>query len=264
MWNRALPWFATRTATERCDPADVRLTAVQDGVVVGVAQVAHAAATAHCRVAVDPPHRGQGIGSALVGELANHVTGAVTVFEHDPADPAAHRLAERRGLRPGSPMLALWSLEPRVGASRGEPGWDVGPWTEVRSGDLTVLAEAVRWWATDNPLDEALIAQWQDSLSAVADPWTTVARDGDGQIFGVAWAEEIPYTSYVRATHLAVMPDHRGRGMGLRLKRAQAQWALRAGKELIVTQIAPGNRANQIWASAGGSRRDQVGFTRSG
>ncbi len=262
VWNRALPWFATQTHEERCFAADYRVTAVTGGAVVGIAQVRRTGDSAQLTVAVDPEWRGQGIGSALAAEVAARAYGAAFVFEHDPADAAGYRLAERHGLQPGAPSLALWSLDPLSLPSSADADASIGAWTEDRPGDLDALAEAVRWWATDNQIDEAGIADWQRSLSQQANPWTTIARDSNGDIVGVAWAEPIPHTDYARATHLAVKPDHRGRGVGLALKTAQARHAAAAGSQLLVTQIAPNNRANQIWAAAHATRHDLVGFSR--
>ena len=257
--NRALPWFASPREDQQCFPAELRFTATIDDAVVGIAE--RSPGGSQLLVAVDPAHRGQGIGRELARLVDSSRSSPVSVFCHDPSDPAAAALATEHGLAPeGGEPLVLWSLDADSAAQPGAGDVEVGGWREETPSDLAELREAVRWWATDNTLDESHIRDWQAGLPG--DLITTVARSRDRHIVGVGWAEPLPFTDLWRATHLSVAPGHRGRRLGLALTLARAELARRSGVRGLVTQIGGRSRANAIWAAAGGTRRDLTSLVR--
>jgi len=251
--NRSLPWFAAETEDQRCFAADLRCTVSDGHEVVGIAERSHG----QVLVAVDPAHRNKGLGTWL-GELVDPgPPEPVTAFSYDPTDPAAQVLWRRHRLKPqpGRPLV-LWSLD-TSGVS--PPAGDVSVWRPDHAQDLDEIRQAVRWWATDNDIDEDGVRAWQEGLPG--ELVTTVAREA-GRVVGVAWAQPIPFTDLWRSTHLAVSPEHRGRGLGLALKRGQAVHAASCGARGLVTQIDANSRANAIWLSLGGQRRDLPGLAR--
>lgn len=252
--NRALPWFAAESPDQMCFDADARCTVKLGDEVVGIGELSYG----QVLVAVDPAHRGQGVGTRLADALDPDRGGPLRAFLCDPEDPAAEKLWLRHGMGLDSgPPLILWSGDPAGVTPPSGP--DVSVWDPALAADLPDIREAVRWWATDNNIQEEDIVSWQEGLPG--DLVTTVVRV-EGRVVGVAWAQPIPFTDFWRSTHIAVHPAHRGKGLATALKRGQAVHAAASGARGLVTVIAGSNPANRVWARLGARRRELTGLTR--
>jgi mycothiol synthase len=222
---------------------------VEDGDVLGFAQVWAEAANVVCYVRVDPEHTGRGIATALLersARRAGDLSGNPLHATSWPKDEAAGPFLEAHGFEPIRYLSLMvidlheplaepqWPASVRVRAL--EPGADLRPIWEAQQSIFPEAPQGFEEWvheyAGGGGLDPTL--------------WF-VAKDDDGWAgFALCIPElaEDPLAGYVN--ELGVRPDRRGHGLGLALlRRAFVEFHAR-GKRRVALHVNAHNLTGAV------------------
>lgn len=213
---------------------------VDDGDVIGFAQVWAEPADVVCYVRVDPEHTGQGIATALLERAAPRARELSDDPLHAtswPKDETAAPFLEAHGFEPIR-YLSLMTID--LDEPPPEPDWpeDVRVQAFTERSDLRAVWEAQQSVFPEQPQG---FDDWvhEHSGSGGLDPtlWF-VAEDDEGWAgFALAMPElaEDPQAGYVN--ELGVRPDRRGQGLGLALlRRTFAEFHAR-GKQRVALHV---------------------------
>jgi len=205
---------------------------VEDGDVIGLAQVWVEPAAVVCYVRVDPAHRGRGVAMGLFARARRRAAelGATTLHATSwPKDEAAAPFLEAHGFEPIR-YFSLMTIElddqPEAPETRGrplEPGEDIRP-----------LYEAVRAIFPEQESFETWAHEYEDFDPAL---WFVVEDDAGIAGFAICLPElaEDPEAGYV--TELGVRGDRRGEGLGLALLRQTFVEFHRRGKRRVSLHV---------------------------
>lgn len=244
-----------------------RVVATQQGRIVGWSLAegeVQVADPAHYRVslAVDPAVRGQGIGGALAGELADWLASqrarsVVTDVAEDHA--AARRFVEHRGfeiaLRLSVCALDVQAFDPAAHAATlarvAAAGVDIAPFPALRAQDPQALERlhALRGaLSRDVPGTEAhtveplasLAAYFEASPSARPGSWM-VARQGEAYVGLTSCWGSHGQPDRLHTGLTGVLPCVRRQGVATALKVAAIGYAQRAGVRVLDTENEESN-----------------------
>lgn len=212
-----------------------------DGAYRGAAVVARGDAGVEAELVVDPAHRRQGVGRALLDAVLADADGApVSVWAHGD-HPAARALAHATGLDRARELLRLRAsvAEARTGlGERPMPAGlalssftadDADDWVALNARSFASHPEQGRMTRAD--LDDRVAEGWFDPALLL------LARDAEGRLAGFHWlkVEDGEAEVYV----LGVDPDRAARGLGSAL--------LAAGLDLLA---ARGHDAVDLYVEA--------------
>jgi mycothiol synthase len=222
---------------------------VEDGDVIGFAQVWAEPATVVCYVRVDPEHTGRGIATALLeraarraGDLSDNPLHATSW----PKDEAAGLFLEAHGFEPIR-YLSLMVID--LHEPPAEPVWpaDVRVRALDQGADLRPIWEAQQFIFPEAPqgFDE-WVHEYAGAGGLDATLWF-VAEDDDGWAgFALCIPElaEDPIAGYVN--ELGVRPDRRGHGLGLALLRRTFVEFHARGKRRVALHVDANNLTGAI------------------
>ncbi|WP_137872951.1 mycothiol synthase [Rhodococcus sp. Q] len=228
------------------------LLARSGGDIVGYAGVepAHDGHPAMVEAAVDPNHRGAGIGRELVAQALQRGGRDARVWAHGDL-PAARAVASRLGLAPARELLQLRRALgepalPEVPASEGVTlRTYAGPSDDADL--LRVNAAAFDWhpeqgsW-TQREIDERVAESWFDPAGLF------VAVDSDtGEMLGFHWTKVHPESGAEPAIGevyvVAVAPTAQGRGLGRLLTVAGLRYLRDRGLGAVLLYTEADNEA---------------------
>ncbi|CRK53479.1 Mycothiol acetyltransferase [Rhodococcus sp. RD6.2] len=228
------------------------LLATSDGDIVGYAGVepAHDGHPAMVEAAVDPKHRGAGIGRELVAQALQCGGRDARVWAHGDL-PAARAVASRLGLAPARELLQLRRALgepplPEVPTSEGVTlRAYAGPSDDADL--LRVNAAAFDWhpeqgsW-TQREIDERVAESWFDPAGLF------VAVDSDtGEMLGFHWTKVHPESGAEPAIGevyvVAVAPTAQGRGLGRLLTVAGLRYLRDRGLGAVLLYTEADNEA---------------------
>jgi GNAT superfamily N-acetyltransferase len=196
-------------------------------------------------VIVHPDARGRGIGSALWDLVLAHLDeiGGTHVVVQSADDDDTRRFCERRGLQPSSSNDVL-ALDPRALSAPPTPpaGVAVQPFAAYRD-DLEALYRVDYAASQDEPGDfdfsGLTFEQWQAMTFGHPDfdADASMAVEVDGELAGVCLLCTDRERGRAHSVGTAVLREHRGRGLGLLMKRH----GLAAAGELGITRAVTVN-----------------------
>jgi mycothiol synthase len=223
---------AARLQLSRPGSAAQHLCALENGQVVGYAQLDSSPALSTGFLVVDPAHRRRGIGVRLAHALAEQAMTPLRLWA--PGDtPAAQALAARVGLIPTRTLLVMTRRldeelpKPRVPAGitvrTFQPGRDEQAW-------LALNAEAFASHPEQGSMTEA------DLAARMAEPWFDpagffVALRGEAMV-GFHWTKQ--HADHLSEVYvLAVSPTLGGRGLGKALLLIGLAYLRRQGNTVV-------------------------------
>ena len=226
--------------------AEMRLFAwEEDDALVGWATVARAYWVAdpthgHVTIAVDPDHRGRGVGSALADAVEPHVAelGLVTTRGDSLDEPAAHALATGRGYREVS-SASVSSVDPATVEPLPVPaGVQLVPLAEIDDPEPV--------WALDMEVSQDIPNETFESLTLeewTREYWRSPVLDADASL--VAFVDgrlaamtmiRIDRASGRAQNNLAgTLREFRGRGLATLLKSHSLRRAAELGATIVIT-----------------------------
>lgn len=234
------------------EPGRLLLLAELDGALAGcgIAGLSHFGGLAFIAARVLPKHRRGGVGTALVGALADHGRSlgreGVNAFVYED-EPHSIAFAEHFGLHEVDYQLEQLRL--------------------VGDEPAPVAPDGIELVSLDGRREELLNAVWPVALEGYADlpvpgevayslaewlrdeatrPEGSFAAFEDGEAVGYAGLIEHANCNATAEHGLTVVQrEHRGRGIGRALKQAQLHWASQSGVVELVTWTQKGNEAMQ-------------------
>jgi len=221
------------------------LVAVDDAL-VGFAAVSELGEGLRAHVLVDPPHRGRGVGRALLAALAEAADGLPvgTSFQVDNEDErslqfAAYTIAPLPV--PDAPPLSF-CLDLRRPARPAASMVTVAPPTR----------DSVRLLVEHSPTygDADLEAAVAYEVQRASHGSILQVAEVDGRAVGICVTSPMPETRLVYSDYTVVHPEFRRRGIATDLKLAQADWATGIGAVGVVTDV-PGPRSPMIGVLTG-------------
>jgi mycothiol synthase len=214
-----------------------------DGETVAAAVVAHGDAGAEAELAVDPGHRGRGVGRALLDAVLDAADGSpVSVWAHGD-HPAARALAAAAGLDRARELLQLRASVAAARAGLGERRMpdgvalssftpdDADDWVALNARAFASHPEQGRMTRRD--LDDRAAEPWFDPATLL------LARSDDGRLAGFHWmkVEDGQAEVYV----LGVDPDRAARGLGSALLAAGLDLLAERGHEEVDLYVEADN-----------------------
>ncbi|HEV7145425.1 MAG TPA: GNAT family N-acetyltransferase [Pedococcus sp.] len=286
-------WSADQLRELFRSPERLRLAwaAVDDGQVVGAVQLVlllrDNPRLAMVNLAVDPQHRRQGLGSALLAlgeqEALRHgrsVFMAETQWARNESDESGEGFAATKGYAAAQTMVrSTLSLPADAAVLEQWSAWDPAEryvlrtcWDGIPDGWLTGRAELSRRMSTDAPLgdlqleeerwDEQRVREEYERIAAMGRRFveTFAVDESDGRLVGhthVQVSADAPRVAYQHDT--LVLREHRGHRLGLRLKAANT---------LALMQVSPGTEVVRTWNAEENRHmlavNEQLGYLRDG
>ena len=253
-WRRVrmavVPFERTQSLAElrAGDSPDRLLLLARDGSTVlghGLAQRADSANSGGVIPRVLPDHRRQGVGTALLHRLADHVASlGLPMLRASVDDEASERFARRFGFTEvNREVEQTYTITATPEVSPAPPGVEVvtaqerpGLWAECFEG---FGREALQGFAVDTPLDVSLERWTRDWLG---DPMFLALHDGE--VVGCAGLGLDPDDPTRAENSLtAVRSDWRRRGLAVHLKQRVLAWAADNGVSEVYTWTQDGNAA---------------------
>jgi mycothiol synthase len=197
-----------------------------DGETVAAAVVARGDAGAEAELAVDPGHRGRGVGRALLDAVLDVADGSpVSVWAHGD-HPAARALAAAAGLDRARELLQL-----RASVTSSFTPDDADDWVALNARAFASHPEQGRMTRRD--LDDRAAEPWFDPATLL------LARSDDGRLAGFHWmkVEDGQAEVYV----LGVDPDRAARGLGSALLAAGLDLLAERGHEEVDLYVEADN-----------------------
>jgi mycothiol synthase len=188
----------------------------QEGTLVGYSQVAAAGTPdAVAELVVDPAHRRQGHGRALLDEAL--AEGARSVWAHGML-PAADALARSAGLemtrslyRMTRPLTEADAVDPQLpegfSVRAFEPEHDYDTWVQLNAAAFAGHPEQGRLTVAD--LHDRMAQPWFDPKGLIL-----VVEDATGQVVAFHWTKVEPGARSGEVYVVGVDPAHQGRGLG--------------------------------------------------
>ncbi len=253
-WRRVriavIPYERTQSLAElrAGDTPERLLLLARDGDTVlghGLAQRAESASSGGVIPRVLPEHRRQGVGTALLRRLVDHVSSLGLPMVRATVDDEPSRLfAERFGFEEvNREVEQTYVVDPAPEVAPAPPGVEV-----VTAQDRPGLwegcferfgREALAGFAVDTPLDVSLERWTRDWLG---DPMFLALHDGEVVgCAGLGLDSDDPTRAENSLT--AVRGDWRGRGLAVHLKQRTIAWAAEHGVAEIYTWTQDGNAA---------------------
>jgi GNAT superfamily N-acetyltransferase len=217
---------------------------------------------AMANVTVHPDHRRRGLGTALLREAVSVAAadGRSTLLTEADDGSAGEAFCRACGLRPvGHERLSLLRLadvnwaDVEAAATAAHPGYRLVRWTDRCPDELVEGFAAAKSAMNDAPTDDIdmgdrvysaeVVRQDEQGVRAIGfTSWTTVAvHEASGAVAGLTQLEfAAPPRAYQDDT--AVVPAHRGSGLGLWVK-ADMLIRLRAERPDL-TEVITGNAAS--------------------
>ena len=220
----------------------------RDGTIVGWASgmldwLSTTPADAYAGLLVHPAHRSAGIGSGLWLALQEHLAtiGAETIRTQGDGESSTARFAERWGFRRTSTETAL-VLDPRAASAPDElpPGVVVLP-ISSRAHQRDAIFEVDRATMQDEPGDHDFggldYEAWERETFAHPDfdPDLSTLVEVDGILVGTSLLFVDRDSGRALNGGTGILREHRGRGLGLMLKRHALAAAARAGIDSVFT-----------------------------
>lgn len=218
------PALAARIRAERPGAGVSRWAAVEDGRVVGAAQSTPDGDSRFVRLYVPEPHRGRGIGSALLDATRDGPPRkGITV-----QGTAGERFASRRG---ATVLMRLIVLEHRIAETSAGAREDTVCWTDGAPAELLDSYAAAYNSLADAPdshhqavgagYDGGRIRAWERSIRTGGHQLWACAIVRDGGIVAFTEIETGPGPDASQHATV-VLPGHRRQGLGVAVKRALA------------------------------------------
>jgi mycothiol synthase len=214
-----------------------------DGEPLAAAVVARSDAGVEAELAVDPGHRGRGVGRALLRSVLDAADGSpVSAWAHGD-HPAARSLAAAAGLERARELLQLRASVAEARAGLGERRMpdgvrltsftpdDADDWVAVNARAFASHPEQGRMTRRD--LDDRAAEPWFDPTTLL------LARADDGRLAGFHWmkVEDGQAEVYV----LGVDPDRAARGLGSALLAAGLDLLAERGHEEVDLYVEADN-----------------------
>ena len=162
------------------------------------------------------------------------------------SDPDLDEALDRRGWGRHTPTLVMTGPLPAA-----QPR----PVTEVPDGSLELSSTAGPewlecWWAVDGRGGERELEVAQACLAAITSRTCFVALRQAGQV--VAVGRSVAQQGWLGIYAMAVLPEHRSRGLGRSVLEALTSWGAATGADAVFLQVAQDNsRAQEVYAAAG-------------
>lgn len=162
------------------------------------------------------------------------------------SDPDLDAALDSRGWGRHTPSLVMTG--PLPGAQRPEPEDDLDLDLELSSTPGPQWLAC--WWRVDGRGGERELEVARACLAAVASARCFVALRQAGEV--VAVGRGVVQQGWLGVYAMAVLPEHRSRGLGRSVFAALTTWGAGAGAEAVFLQVTQENlRAQQVYAAAG-------------
>ena len=234
--------------------AEHRLFAAEeDGAVVGWATVSRAwwvsdPLYGQLTLAVDPEHRGRGIGSQLADAMEEHVAvlGLTTTRTDSLDEPAAHALATGRGYREtGSSSVS--AVDPRTVEPRPVPdGFRIVPFDELDDPEpVWALDMEVSKDIPNEEFESITLEEWTGEFwrSPFVDDEASLAAFAGDRLVAVTFIRIDRPSGRAQNNLTGTIREFRGRGLALALKSHSLHRAGRLGAHIAITDNEERNAA---------------------